>query len=116
MKDERLYLQHIIESYEYIKEYIAFGKEDFLKSHLLQNATIKVLANITESASNLKEETRLEYTQIPWATVKSFRNVLVHDYLGDLEYEEVWQIINESLPDLVDVARKILKEKYETEI
>ncbi|MEQ1705974.1 MAG: HepT-like ribonuclease domain-containing protein [Rickettsiales bacterium] len=48
--------------------------------------------------------------------MKSFRNVLVHDYLGDLEYEEVWQIINESLPDLVGVARKILKEKYETEI
>ncbi len=72
MKDERLYLQHIIESYEYIKEYIASGKEDFLKSYLLQNATIKVLASITESASNLKEETRLEYTQIPWAAISPF--------------------------------------------
>lgn len=116
MRDEKLYLQHIVESYEYIKEYTASGKEAFLNSHLLQNATVKVLANITESTSHLSEETRLTYKDISWAMIKSFRNILVHDYLGDVDYEVVWNVIQTNLPDLVNVAKRILKEKYNIEV
>ena len=116
IKDEKLYLIHIVEASQRIVEYSAAGIDEFLKNKMMQDAIIKVLANITESTSHLTDETRLQYEQIPWAMVKSFRNILVHDYLGDLDLEVVWKVIHESLPVLVDVAKKILKEKYNIQI
>ncbi|MBV8938812.1 MAG: DUF86 domain-containing protein [Alphaproteobacteria bacterium] len=44
------------------------------------------------------------------------RNILVHEYLGDLEQEEVWKTVQDDLAELVQAARKILKEKYGTEL
>ena len=112
MKDELLYLQHIVDAYELIKEYTALGKDNFLENHMTQNAIIKVLSNITESAGHIEKETKEDYKQIPWVMIKSFRNILVHDYLGDVDYNLTWDIINKDLPQLVAVAQKILEEKY----
>ncbi len=111
-RSERLYLQHIIEASLMVDEYKSLGKDKFFESHLVQNAIEKVVGNIAESAGNLMDSTKAEYREIPWQTVKAFRNVLVHDYLGDLDYDELWDIINKDLPLLVEVVKKILKEKY----
>lgn len=112
MKTEDLYLSHIVDASVLVDKYIAHGKDAFLTDDMIQNAIIKVVGNIAESASKLSTETKEEYADIPWQTVKAFRNVLVHDYLGDLDCEELWQIINHDLPTLVNVAKKILKDKY----
>jgi len=112
MKHDIIYLQHIIDASKFIEKYVAHGKEAFLSDDMIQNATIKVLANISESAGHLKEETRSEYRQISWSKVKSFRNFLVHDYLGDIDFELVWNIAHKDLLELVCVAKKILEEKY----
>lgn len=112
MKHEKLYLQHISEAYKRIEEYSSLGKGEFFKNQMMQDAIIKVLANLTESAGNLSEQTKIEYADVPWGMVKSFRNMLVHDYLGDLDYEVVWKIISTDLPVLVNATKKILKEKY----
>lgn len=36
-------------------------------------------------------------------------------YLGDLSHEELWKTVHNDLPKLVDVAKRILKEKYSIE-
>jgi uncharacterized protein with HEPN domain len=37
--------------------------------------------------------------KIDWFKIKSFRNILAHNYFG-VDAEEVWQIIHDSLPKL----------------
>jgi uncharacterized protein with HEPN domain len=111
MKEERLYLQHILDSYHRIQEYTRSGKEEFLKSTLIQDAVIKVLSNLTESANHLHQSTKEQYPNVPWAMIKAFRNVLVHDYLGELEHEEVWYIITNDLPELIQSVKTILRDK-----
>ena len=101
MKSEKLYLVHILESYERLKRHIGTDKEAFLDNELVQDAVIKVLSNLTESASKLEDMTKNSYPEIPWKLIAGFRNVLVHDYLGDLELEDVWKIISDDLPALV---------------
>ena len=111
-KDEKPYLLHIVEASDRVLEYVACCKEKFFNDYMVQDATVKVLANIAESAGNVSDETKKQYTEIDWGLVKSFRNFLMHDYLGDVDYAVIWKIIHEDLPDLVKVAKRILKEKY----
>lgn len=112
MKSEKLYLVHILEAYERIKRHIGTDKAEFLSNDLVQDAVIKVLSNLTESASKLEDMTKNSYPEIPWKLIAGFRNVLVHDYLGDLELEDVWKIISDDLPLLIEAVGKILKNKY----
>lgn len=83
MRNEKLYLQHMIEASARIEDYAKFGKDEFFKKEMMHDAIIKVLANLTESASHINSETKAEYIDVPWSLIKSFRNMLVHDYLGD---------------------------------
>ena len=112
MKNEKLYLVHIIEASAKIAHYLPPTLAEFEQNEMAQDAIIKHLANITESASNLEGISKAEYPDIPWQKIRGMRNILVHDYLGDLSYEEVWKTLHNDLPILVDVAKKILEEKY----
>lgn len=116
MKSEKLYLVHIIEASERIFRYLPKSLEAFSQNEMAQDAVIKNLANITESASNLEEISKANYPDIEWNKIRGMRNILVHDYLGDLSYEELWKTVHNDLPKLVDVAKKILKEKYQQNI
>lgn len=112
MKSEKLYLIHIVEANVLIEKYVAHGKKAFLSDDMIQNAIIKVVGNIAESASHINVETKEKYPQISWDMVRGFRNILIHDYLGDLDLEIVWEIIQGKLQQLVLVAKKILQDKY----
>jgi len=46
--------------------------------------------------------------QIDWYKVKGFRNIIAHNYFG-IDAEEVWQIINSSLPGLKDNLERLIK-------
>jgi uncharacterized protein with HEPN domain len=81
-------------------------KEKFYLAQMAQDAIIKNLANITESADNLEKVTKSAYPNIPWKQIKGMRNILVHDYLGDLSHEELWRTIHDDLPMLVNAAKK----------
>jgi len=79
---------------------------------MLQDASIKLLSNVTESASNLTQESKSCYPAIDWKAIKAFRNILVHDYLGDLDMEELWKVITMRLPELDQAAQELLQVKY----
>lgn len=116
MKSEKLYLAHIVEAAVKIANYLPPSLTEFEKNGMALDAIIKHLANITESASNLEEISKAAHPDIPWQMVRGMRNILVHDYLGSLSHEEVWKTVRNDLPKLVDVAKRILKEKYNIEV
>ncbi len=115
MKNEKLYLVHIVEASAKIEHYLPKTFAEFVQNEMAQDAIIKHLANITESASHLEEISKAAYADIPWKQIRGMRNILVHDYLGDLSHEELWKTVHNDLPKLVDVAKRILKEKYSIE-
>jgi uncharacterized protein with HEPN domain len=86
MKDDRVYLLHILERVRRIEEDTAGGKAAFLASHTLQDAVLRNLQTMAESTQRLSESIKERYPQIEWRHIAAFRIVLVHDYLGiDLE-------------------------------
>jgi uncharacterized protein with HEPN domain len=112
MKQEKLYLAHILDASERLARYLPATIQELADNEMAQDAIIKNLANITESASNLEKVTQSAYPDIPWKQIKGMRNILVHNYLGDLSHEEIWRTVKEDLPILVKVVKIILKEKY----
>ena len=86
MKDDRVYLQHILRCISRIEEYTAAGRESFFSSHLIQDGVIRNLQTLAESSQRLSEGLKVLHPAADWKGLAGFRNVLVHDYLGvDLE-------------------------------
>lgn len=108
MKDDRVYLQHILRCISRIEEYTAGGREAFCASSLVQDAVIRNLQTLAESTQRLSEGRKLLRPEVDWKALSGFRNVLVHDYMGvDLEY--VYLAISRDMPRLKVACTEILK-------
>lgn len=109
MKDDRLYVIHIRECLARITQYVAAGRETFMNSTLIQDATLRNLQTIGQSVGRLSSTLRGAHPQVNWRSIIGLRNVLVHDYLG-VNLERIWDIIERDVPDLQRTVEAILRE------
>ena len=99
MSDRNLHsIQLIIESIEKIQTYIsAFSNAaDFYQDGMAFDAVLMNFINIGEMVDRLTDDFREKHNDIPWHKIKSFRNIIAHDYFG-VDADEVWQIVNKYL-------------------
>ena len=95
-----LLLHDILLSIERIQEYIKECEySDFKASQITIDATIRNLEIIGEAVSQIPNEIKEKYTDIPWKEIKDFRNVVIHKY-RTLDLEILWDIIANRLDDL----------------
>jgi len=109
MKDDKLYLIHILECIEKINSYTSSGETEFLNSTLLQDAVFRNFEIIGEATKNLSLDFRERYPEIPWRKMAGLRDVLIHNYMG-VDARLVWNIVKNDLPDLERNIRIILKD------
>ena len=109
MKDDRLYLIHIGECIDRIEEYTVSGEADFFDDTRTQDAVLRNLQTLGESAKNLSDVVKAAHPEIEWRLIIGFRNVLVHDYLG-VNLERVWQVIERFIPELKRKIEAVLEE------
>lgn len=107
MKDDSVYLQHIIECVRRIEENTAGGREAFVASHTLQDAILRNLQTIAESTQRISDSLKGTHPEIEWGRVAAFRNVLVHNYLG-VDLNTVWGIIERDVPALKRAISEML--------
>ena len=98
MRDDRVYLAHILECINRI-ERRELRKKRIFRADLLQDAVVRNLQVLSESAQRLSEEVKSRYAAVEWRKIADFRNRLVHDYLG-VDLEIVWHVIETDLPEL----------------
>ena len=107
MKNNKLYLLHILECISRIEKYCADDSESFMNSKLLQDAVLRNLQTIGQSSINLSEDIKKDHPEIDWRAINSLRNVLVRNYLGiDMKY--IWDVIEQDIPDLKKKTISIL--------
>ena len=99
MKDDRLYLIHILECIGKIEEYTAEGRAHFMNSTLLQDAVIRNLEIIGEAVKHLSGTVKEKPPAIPWKQIAGLRDLLIHHYMG-VNLEEVWNIVENDIPAL----------------
>lgn len=108
MKDDRLYLIHIIECLHRVENYTRdYDQEKFMDSPMVQDAVIRNLQVMAESTQKLSETLKEAHPEVDWYRIAGFRNVLVHDYLG-VDLDIVWQVIVKDLPGLKQVISSLL--------
>ena len=99
MKDDAVYLQHILECIDRIEAYTKDGRAAFLASTLIQDGVIRNLQTLGQSALQLSEALKSAHPGIDWKGIVGLRNVLVHDYLG-VNVTRIWEIVERDAPDL----------------
>ncbi|MBI2119916.1 MAG: DUF86 domain-containing protein [Elusimicrobia bacterium] len=99
MKDDKLYLIHILESIERIEKYTCDGKGKFLSDLKTQDAVLRNLQTLAESTQKLSDSLKSKHSEIDWRALAGFRNVLAHDYLG-IDIGQIWDIVHQDIPVL----------------
>ena len=112
MKDDKVYLQHIIESCEFIVRHTKKDPKAFSNNPLVRDATLRNLQTLAESASRVSLALKHLHPDVDWKGIAGFRNVLVHDYLG-LDLKIVWDVIERDLPVLHKKIKAILSKLKE---
>ncbi|MDN7025715.1 DUF86 domain-containing protein [Methanoculleus sp. FWC-SCC1] len=107
MKDDRLYLIHILERIERIESYVQGGREEFVASPMRQDAVIRNLEVIGEAAKCISEDLKQRYSDIQWRQIAGLRDVLIHQYMG-VDVARVWNIVERDLIPLKIRIRNLL--------
>ena len=107
MKDDSLYLRHILDAIDRILSYTAAGRRAFQEDLKTQDAVIRNLQVIGEAAKKVPEATRSSHPAIPWKDMAGIRDRVVHDYFG-VSLDIVWDVIENHLPPLREKIVKLL--------
>lgn len=109
MKEARIYLLHIRDAIDNIKEYTKDGKEGFLKDRKTQDAVIRNLEIIGEAVKNIPTSFKGLYPDTPWREIAGMRDVLIHEYFG-VDLKIVWDVVEKHVPRLeYEIAQLLTK-------
>ena len=109
MKDDRVYLKHILDAIAKIELYVSVGREGFMAASHWQDAVIRQLEIIGEATKQLSDDLRLRYPEVPWRRLAGLRDVLIHNYMG-VDLTTVWELTQRNLPILKQQVEIILAE------
>lgn len=100
MRDERLYLDDILEAGASIASYLlGVTEDDWVDDEQLRSAVIYQLIVIGEAAAHLSAELRTRHPEVPWADMVGFRNLAVHAYFAVAPHI-VWTTARMDVPAL----------------
>ena len=108
---DKIRILHMIESSKKAQEFLADKTYDELqRNEQLSFAIVRALEIVGEAASQITQETRDKYPNIPWRNIISMRNKLIHAYF-DINYRIVWSAVKEDIPQLLQHLENIKDEK-----
>ncbi len=109
MKDDLLYLRHILQAIDRIQAYTAAGQDAFRGDLKTQDAVVRNLQIIGEASKRVSDETRAAHPDVPWRAMTGMRDRVVHDYFG-VSLDIVWDVVENHLPPLREKVLRALPE------
>jgi uncharacterized protein with HEPN domain len=104
-------LRHILEAINNIENFTSqLTFSDFFSNNLVKSATVRELEIIGEAANHLTQELKNKYNEVNWEEIIGLRNIIIHEYFT-VDYEVVWEIVNNDIQPLKSIVIKILNEE-----
>ena len=107
MKDDKIYLNHILDAINEIEVFVkdGFDAEDIRTERAIE----RCLEIIGEAANKLSKNFQKKFNQIEWNLVIGMRNKIIHDYFN-VDLYVIKSTVEDDLPILKKQILKILKE------
>lgn len=100
MKNDAVYLHHILDAINRIQGYIAeVSYDQFLQDSLLQDGVVRQLEIIGEAAKNVSSTFRDADPELPWRQMAGIRDRLIQGYF-QVDLFIVWDTVQSDLPPL----------------
>ena len=111
---KRVYDDYLRDMLENAEKALSFVKgmdyEGFRQDDKAMYAVIRAFEIIGEASRQIPEDVRTANTEVPWREIAGMRNKLTHEYFG-VNTEVVWRTVQEDLPVIIPVLKKMLKNK-----
>lgn len=112
MSADLLYVKHMLECMDDIQTHLsaaeALGVVHWSKHITTREAMYHTLHTLAESGDKLSVGAKKQMPEIAWHEVKGLRNVLVHEYLGNIDDTIIDDIIRDNLPEMKQALKRVL--------
>ena len=109
MKQDIVYLKHVLDAIGAIQEY-ARGVDEvkfvYGEERRTSDAVIRQIEVIGMAVKNLSPALRAAHPRVPWKDIAGMRDKVSHDYMG-VDLFQVWEVAKKDLPALKKQVRKI---------
>jgi len=102
------YALHVLDAIAKIRRIQSRG--DITQDDILYDAALCNLQTLAEATQQLPDRQKAAHPTIPWRQISGFRNILVHNYLGDIDPLTVAAVIEMHLPSLEGCVQAMLQE------
>ena len=86
------------------------SKKEFIENYAYHSSCSMLIQTIGEVVKKISSDFLEKFPEIPWKDIKKMRNLFAHDYDHSLDFEIVWDTIEQNIPILREVCAHILKE------
>ena len=100
------YALHILDAIAKVQRIQERG--DITQDDILYDAALRNLQTLSEATQALPQELKAQHPSVPWREISGFRNILVHNYLGNIDPVTVAAVINQHLQPLADCVKDML--------
>ena len=92
------YALHILDAIAKVRRIRERG--DITQDDVLYDATLRNLQTLSEATQSLPEELKAQFPEVPWRQISGFRNILTHNYLGNIDPMTVAAVVAQHLDPL----------------
>ena len=79
-----------------------------MADEILYDALLRNLQTLSEATQLLPEDLKTTFDKIPWREISGFRNVLVHNYLGEIDPIAIQAVVENELGPLLSCVLTML--------
>jgi uncharacterized protein with HEPN domain len=114
-KSDIIRLRHMLEAADKAKGFTdGKARQDLDRDEKLALALVRLIEIIGEAAAKVSVDVQGRHANIPWKEIVGTRNRLIHGY-EDVDYDIVWSIVVEDLPNLSRELRTVLLKETGTD-
>jgi uncharacterized protein with HEPN domain len=107
------YALHVLDAIAKVRRIQQRG--NLVDDEVLYDAALRNLQTLSEATQMLPDELKALYPAIPWREISGFRNILVHNYLGDIDPLAISTVINTHLQPLETCIKTMLAASSDSE-